>query len=358
MVKYSVVGMINRTKKVFKDIKAEALVTEQDDLRFYLTGFESSFGLVVCDKNGAKFYTDSRYLEAAQKSLFNSGIEVLEYPRGVALVEVLSGYKTIAMPLDSVSANKYNSLINSGFVIEDSTPAFKNAMAIKDEGEIQNIKLACEATDKAFCELLGLIKEGMTENDVAAQLEYLMRKYGASGTSFETICAFGANGSVPHHQTGKTVLKYGDPVLIDFGCKINGYCSDCTRTFLFGDDGKHEKFKDVYDKVLTAHMLVKEKFTAGMLGCDGDAIARDYLAKHDLSKYFTHSLGHSLGINIHESPVLSPKDKNIFENGMVFSDEPGVYMAGELGIRIEDTVTLSGGKVISLTDSDKKLIIL
>ena len=105
-------------------------------------------------------------------------------------------------------------------------------------------------------------------------------------------------------------------------------------------------------------MLVKEKFTEGMLGCEGDAIARDYLANYGLAKYFTHSLGHSLGVNIHEFPNLSPNDKNVFKNGMVFSDEPGVYIAGQLGIRIEDTVTLSGGKVVSLTNSDKKLIIL
>lgn len=350
--------MINRTKKVFDGVKADALVTKQEDLRFYLTGFASSFGIVICDENGAKFYTDSRYLEAAQKSLNGSGIEVSEYPRGTRLADLLSGYKTIAMPLDRVSANEYNSLINSGFTVVDSTAAFKEAMAVKDEGEIANIKLACVATDKAFGELLPLLKEGMTENEVAAQLEFLMRKNGASGTSFETICAFGANGSVPHHETGSSRLKFGDPVLIDFGCKINGYCSDCTRTFLFGDDGKHEEFKKAYARVLEAHMLVKEKFTEGMLGHEGDAIARDYLAKYDLAKYFTHSLGHSLGINIHEYPNLSPNDGNVFKNGMVFSDEPGVYVAGQLGIRIEDTVTLSGGRVVSLTDSDKKLIIL
>ncbi|MGN1060838.1 MAG: aminopeptidase P family protein [Candidatus Coproplasma sp.] len=350
--------MINRTKKVFEGVEADALVTEHEDLRFYLTGFASSFGVVVCDGAGAKFYTDSRYLEAAQKSLNGSGIEVLEYPRGTALSELLNRYKTIAMPLDRISANEYNTLVNSGFTVVDSSSAFKDAMAVKDDGEIENIKLACVATDRAFEELLPLIKEGMTENEVAAQLEFLMRKHGASGTSFETICAFGANASVPHHETGKSVLKFGDPVLIDFGCKINGYCSDCTRTFLFGDDGRHEEFKNVYDKVYSAHMLVKEKFTEGMLGCEGDAIAREYLTKYDLSKYFTHSLGHSLGVNIHEFPNLSPSDKNVFKNGMVFSDEPGVYIAGQLGIRIEDTVTLSGGKVVSLTNSDKKLIIL
>ncbi|MGN1104226.1 MAG: aminopeptidase P family protein [Candidatus Coproplasma sp.] len=350
--------MINRTKKVFDCVNADALVVEQEDLRFYLTGFASSFGIVICDGQGAKFYTDSRYIEAAKKSLDGSGIIVLDYPKDTAFSDLLSGYKTIAMALDAVSANQYNKLVSKGFTIVDCTNAFKNAMSVKDEGEIENIKLACQVADRAFEDLLPLIKEGMTENQVAAQLEFLMRKHGASGTSFETICAFGANASVPHHETGNTVLKFGDPILIDFGCKINGYCSDCTRTFLFGDDGNHEDFKEVYEKVLTAHMLVKERFAEGMTGCEGDAIARDYLKQHGLDKYFTHSLGHSLGINIHESPNLTPRDNSIFKDGMVFSDEPGVYIEGKLGIRIEDTVMLSGGKVISLTNTDKNLLIL
>lgn len=348
----------NAIQNILKASKAEALVTTQGDLRFYLTGFQSSFGVVVADEKGVTFYTDARYLEAAQKSLSDKEIAVAEYPRGTLLTDILKGYKSIAVPFDRVTANDYNAFMAAGYSLFDSAAAFKAAMAVKTDSEIANIKLACEATDKAYVELLPQIKEGMSENEVAALLEYLMRKNGASGTSFETICAFGANGSVPHHETGGTKLKFGDAVLIDFGCKINGYCSDCTRTFLFGDDKKHEEFKELYDKVLTAHMLVKEQFTAGMTGRQGDAIARDYLAKYGLAKYFSHSLGHSLGINIHESPNLTPTDESVFKNGMVFSDEPGIYLAGKLGIRIEDTVTLADGKIVSLTDSDKKLTVL
>lgn len=348
----------NSINAIFSAVGAEALVTLQEDYRFYLTGFSSSFGVVITDKFGTRFYTDKRYLEAAGKALASCGIAVEEYPRGTKLDRLLKEYKTVGMPMDRLTAAEYIKLTQSGIKVIDSSEAFKAAMAVKSESEIKNISLACAATDKAFTELLPQIKEGMSENEVAALLEYLMRKHGASGTSFETICAFGANGSVPHHQTGATKLKFGDAVLIDFGCKINGYCSDCTRTFLFGDDKKHEDFKQLYDKVLTAHMLVKQQFKAGMKGREGDAIAREYLAKYDLAQYFTHSLGHSLGINIHESPNLSPSDENVFKDGMVFSDEPGIYLEGKLGIRIEDTVTLKDGKVVSLTDSDKKLIIL
>lgn len=350
--------VIDTIRNIYGQVGADALVVKEDDLRFYLTHFSSSFGIVVADKDGATFFTDSRYLEAAEKCLNGEGILVKEYPRGVKLGQLLKGYKSLGMPLGRISASDYLSLKDLGFEVTDSLGAFESSMAIKRDDEIENIKLACEATDRAYLSLLGEIKEGMTENEVAALLEYLMRQNGASGTSFSTICAFGANGSVPHHETGNAKLKFGDAILIDFGCKINGYCSDCTRTFLFGDDGKHEEFKDIYEKVLSAHMLVKEKFTCGMTGKQGDAIARDYLAKFGLDKYFTHSLGHSLGVNIHETPSLSPNEEKVFSDGMVFSDEPGVYLAGKLGIRIEDTVTLKGGKVISLTNSDKKLLIL
>ncbi|MBD5585258.1 MAG: aminopeptidase P family protein [Clostridia bacterium] len=231
-------------------------------------------------------------------------------------------------------------------------------MAVKQSYEIDNIKKACEITDRAFKELLPRIKEGMTENTVASELEYLMRKYGASGTSFSTIVAFGKNSSIPHHETGEDRLKFGDIVLIDYGCKVGGYCSDCTRTFLFGDDKKHDEFKKAYAHVLKAHMLVKENVTDGITGREADGFARDYLRTYGLDKFFTHSLGHGIGINVHEHPMLSPKSLDVLKDGMVFSDEPGVYFEGDFGIRIEDTITLSEGKVISLTNSDKNLIIL
>ncbi len=345
------------TDKILGATGADALVVTQPDYRFYLTGFESSFGVVIADSDGARFLTDSRYLEAA-KSKVNGGIEVSEYPRGESLASLLKGYKSLGVSLSKTFASEYLSLKEAGFEIVDSTPAFEKSMAVKSKDELQKIQAACVAADKSFTSLLSQIKEGMTENDVAALLEYLMRQNGASGTSFSTICAFGANASVPHHETDETKLKFGDIVLIDFGCKVGGYCSDCTRTFLFGDDGKHEQFKQAYEHVLKAHMLVKEQFAAGMTGRAGDAIARDYLAKFGLDKYFTHSLGHGIGINIHEAPNLSPKSESVFEDGMVFSDEPGVYFEGNFGIRIEDTVTLEGGRVKSLTNSDKTLTIL
>lgn len=342
--------------KIYNAVGAEAVLTEQEDLRQYLTGFESSFGYVLSDKNGSSFYTDPRYLEGATNALKGTDINVKNF--GGSLEEILKPYKQVAIPFSRTFYPDYKRLADMGLEIVDSEPAFTEAMSVKQAYELESIKKACEITDKAFVALLPEIKEGMTENDLAAELEYLMRKFGASGTSFSTIACFGENSSVPHHETGARKLKFGDIILVDFGCKVGGYCSDCTRTFLFGDDGKKAEFKKAYNHVLTAHMLVKEKLTAGMTGKEADVISRDYLKAQGLDKYFTHSLGHGIGINIHEFPRLSSRSQDVLVNGMVFSDEPGVYFEGDFGIRIEDSVTLSGGKVVSLTDSDKKLIIL
>ena len=347
---------MDKARALFEKVGAEAVITEQPDLRQYLTGLETSFGYVLTDKDGTVFYTDSRYLEGARKALSGKKIEVKPYEG--SLEKVLKKYKEVAIPLARTYHTDFEKLAGYGLKIVDSGKAFDEIMSVKDESEIENIRLACNAADNAFISLLPNIKEGMSENDVAAELEYLMRKNGASGTSFSTIVAFGKNSSVPHHETGNDKLKFGDIVLIDFGCKVNGYCSDCTRTFLYGDDNKHGNFKTAYTHVLKAHMLVKERLVSGDSGKIADGYAREYFKENGLEKCFTHALGHGIGINVHEKPVLSPRSEDVLLNNMVFSDEPGVYFEGKFGIRIEDTVMLSHDRVVSLTDSDKNLIIL
>ena len=341
--------------KFFSLVGAEAVLTEAADLRKYITGISTSFGYVLSDDNGSTFYTDTRYLEGAVNALKGTEITVKKFEN---LENILKPYKQVARPVSKTLYNDYQKLKSFNLEIVDSTPAFVSAMSVKEDYELALIERACSIADKALISLLGSIKEGMSENDVAAQLEYLMRKFGASGTSFETIVAFGENSSVPHHETGVRKLKHGDVILIDYGCKYGGYCSDCTRTYLFGDDKKHEEFKKAYASVLQAHNLVKEQLTCGMTGKEADGIAREYLKRQGFDKFFTHALGHGIGLNVHEFPVLSPKSSDVLLNGMVFSDEPGVYLEGKYGIRIEDSITLDEGKVVSLTDTDRKLTVL
>ncbi|MBQ9081783.1 MAG: aminopeptidase P family protein, partial [Clostridia bacterium] len=342
-------------------VDAEAVYTTVDYLKRYLTGFSFEDGYVVADRECVTVYTDARYIESAKKFFEDkgNGISVEEINEKNRASVLLKKYKSVAIPLALTSYPDYKKLEGLGVTLTDATPAFNACMAVKTAQELTYIRRACAVAEDAFLKLLPNIKEGMCEREVAALLEYEMRMLGADGTSFETIVAFGANASVPHHQTGNRKLCFGDEILIDFGCKVNGYCSDITRTFLFGDDKKHERFKKLYQEVLAAHRIFLENFRTGMTGKEGDALARDYLKSKNLAQYFTHSLGHGIGLNIHEEPRLSRLSQTVFQNGMVFSNEPGVYLEGELGIRIEDTVTLQDGKTVSfMHKTDKELVII
>ena len=316
-------------KRVLEETGADALFVSDETYKRYVAGFLTEGGYALADKSGTYLFTDARYLEAAEKLLTPLGVHVVE-------------------------SNK-----ESGALFADATGALRECAKVKTEGELTAIAEACDIAEEGLLKTLPQIKEGMTEREVAALLEYEMRALGADGTSFDTIVAFGAAAAVPHHETGDTKLKFGDEILIDFGCKSFGYCSDMTRTFLFGDDKKHEEFKKAYACVLAAQLKVLDELRAGMTGGDGDKIARDYLEAHGYGKYFTQSLGHGIGLKIHEFPSIRRGGEEVLADGMVFSDEPGVYVAGEYGIRIEDTVTMKNGKAASFMKKvSKQLTVL
>lgn len=347
-------------KKVFNQIKlkADALYLTCDYLMRYVTGMAPENGAVLVDKNGVTLFTDSRYIEAAEKLFAGTEVTPVLWNKRTP-ADILKEYKIVAVSFKETKHAEFLELEKIGVKLVEADSTIFPLMETKNEWELANIQKACEIAEDAFNELLPEIKEGMTETEVAALLEYKMRKLGAQGLSFDTIVAFGAHAAVPHHETGETKLQYGDEILIDFGCKVNGYCSDITRTFLFGDDGKHEEFKKAYKCVLEAHLLAQQKIVAGMTGKEADAVAREYLKACGYGELFTHSLGHGIGLNVHERPSISPKGEAALCDGMVFSDEPGVYKAGEYGIRIEDTVTLINGKIKSfMSKTEKSLVIL
>ena len=346
-------------KKIFNQIKlkADALYLTCDYLMRYVTGFAPENGAVLVDKNGVTLFTDSRYIEAAEK-LFQGTEVTPELWNKRTAADVLKNYKIVAVSFKETKHADFLELEKIGVKLVEADSTLFPLMETKNEWELSCIQKACEIAEDAFNELLPEIKEGMTETEVAALLEYKMRKLGAQGLSFETIVAFGAHAAVPHHETGETKLRFGDEILIDFGCRVNGYCSDITRTFLFGDDGKHEEFKKAYKCVLEAHELAQQKITSGMTGKEADAVAREYLKACGYGELFTHSLGHGIGLNVHERPSISPKGDTALCDGMVFSDEPGVYKMGEYGIRIEDTVTLKDGKVKSFMGRTRKDLLI
>ena len=350
---------MDNTKKVFRAIDADGMLTGSPDLRAYLTGFASSFGFVYTDAQESIFFTDPRYAEAAKSALKNQFIAVEIAKSEDAVLDYIRSKKVrrLAVPFSRVTLPKEEKLRKLHLKTVDSDPAFRAAMSVKSAEELACVRRASEIAEQAYASLLGELKEGMTENEVAALLEYKMRLAGAQDRSFETIAAFGRNSSVPHHAPGQDKLQRGTPVLLDFGCRFGGYCSDITRTFLFGKSDDAD-FAAAYEAVYDAHRAAADAITSGMTGQAADAIARESLASRGLDKFFTHSLGHGIGVNIHEAPTLGPNSKDVLQDNMVFSIEPGVYFEGKFGIRIEDSVTLSGGTVVSFMHSDKKLTVL
>lgn len=325
--------------------------------RLYLTGFFATDGYVVVSEGNKFLFVDPRYFYAAQKALKNSDVTVVKGFKNEAFEFLKStGKKDLYIDYTKTSISEAEEYGELGFSLKDCSKDMVASMKIKSDEELKNIKKACAIAEASLKCVLPLIKEGISELELAAALEAEFKKHGASNPSFETIVAFGKNAAVPHHETGSTRLKNNECVLIDFGCLYKGYCSDMTRTFFYGKPDK--QFKKAYEAVLTAHLAAEKGIYAGIECVAADKIARDILEERGYGKYFTHSLGHGIGVNIHEPPALSPKGKGTLENRMVFSIEPGVYLDGKFGIRIENTVTLSDGKVVPFMKTTKKLVTL
>src|SRR5699024_9841493 len=227
---------------------------------------------------------------------------------------------------------------------------------VKDDQEVAIIEKACAIADQGFDHVLKFIKPGMTEIEVANQLDFFMRSLGASGVSFDTIVASGLRSAMPHGVASEKLIEQNDLITIDFGCYYQGYVSDMTRTFAIGDPG--EKLKEIYQVVLEAQLKVIEAAKPGMTGVQLDAVARDHIASYGYGGAFGHSTGHGIGLEIHEGPNVSFRAEKAFVPGNIITDEPGIYLPGVGGVRIEDALlnTQTGNEV--LTHAPKELILL
>lgn len=336
----------------------DMLYVDDEKQRQYFLGFHSTAGYVLITKDTKIFVVDSRYYHSAKNFLEPKGITVIEGAGHEILKQKIAELKIKKMGIDytNTSLSNFNNMLKLGVNLIDASRDLEKTMTIKRDDEIALIKKACEIAEQSFLDVLKFVKVGVTEREIANELEYLFKKYGASKTSFDTIVAFGENASVPHHETSDRKLKNNECILMDFGCVYSGYCSDMTRTFFFGEPDA--EFERCYKSVLNAHMMAYNniKDNDDCILCDG--YARAVLANDNLDKYFTHSLGHGIGVNIHEYPGISFKSSAVMKNGMVFSIEPGVYFSGKFGIRIEDTCVLENGKVKSLMTVSKDLLII
>ena len=346
--------------KIFGEKGAEALlITDPYNMR-YLSGFRGGEGMLYLTEERRVLITDSRYTEAAGKE---TDFEVIEENRGHRRLTILrellqetgassAGYEDLSMRCAEFAALRQGlpevkSWIPLGACVD-------SLRQIKSPEEIACMRKAESIGDQAFAALLPLLKPGMTELEAAAELEYQMKKRGAQGFSFDTIMASGIHSSMPHAIPSEKKLETGDFITMDFGCTYHGYCSDMTRTVVLGK--ADEKQKEIYHIVLRAQQAALDLIRAGLPGSRIDREARGIIEEAGYGACFGHGLGHSVGLFIHEEPRLSPGDDTVLEPGMIETVEPGIYVPGFGGVRIEDMVAVTENGCENLTCSPKELI--
>ena len=341
--------------------EVDGLLLTSEYSRFYGAEYHISEGVAIVTKKGCRYFTDMRYIEAAQKGI--RGFEVIEMNKenpfndllnraiadfGVTTLGYEEGYLSVAEFLD------YEENLNAKLVpMHGKIAGFR---AVKEDWELELMRKSQAITDKAFAEVLTKIKAGMTEKELQAELIYCLYKNGGENLSFDPIVVSGPNTSLPHGVAGDRVLREGDFITLDFGVLYGGYCSDMTRTVALGY--ATEEMKQVYETVLAAQKAGIAATKAGVLGRDIDAAARQVIEAAGYGQYFGHGYGHSLGLQVHENPNCNPKGDTPMLAGMVASAEPGIYLPGKFGVRIEDVVIFTEEGCENITKSPKNLIIV
>ncbi len=354
--------MENRILSIKSELKyTEAAIITSDANRFYLTGFNSSAGIVFITKKNAYFLVDFRYFEMAKKKVKHLDVILLE-KTFEALNSLIceNNIKEIFTECDYIDVSRFSLYKkNLDALLSDDNKIGELLLklrSIKDKEEIKNIKLAEEITDKTFSYVLEQIKVGKTEREIALDMEFYLRKQGSEGVSFDFIVVSGKNSSLPHGVPTDKPIENGDFVTMDFGAVINGYRSDMTRTVAVGFVTDEQR--KVYETVLTAQRIAFDSIKTGEICKNVDKSARDYINNSGYEGCFGHGLGHSVGIEIHENPSFNTRCETKLESGMVLTVEPGIYLENKFGVRIEDMVVIGDNSFENITKSPKDLIIL
>ena len=339
-----------RIERLRESLEEPLLVTNPVNIH-YLFGFKSSNAALLVDQDRARLFTDFRYSEAARAV---EGVEFEETKR--ALLADLAGRLSgpIGFEADFVSYAGYETLRDGSVEPVPRRGLVERLRAIKDEEELAAIKRACEITDRVFERLVEQRFVGRTERDLAWTIEQLFHDEGAEAVAFETIVASGPNSARPHGRATDRQIGRGETVIVDTGCVVGGYASDYTRTFTTGF--VEGPIKEVYALVLAAQQAGFDALRAGVRGLDADAAARRVVDATPFAGTFGHGLGHGLGLEVHEAPRLSTESTDTLAAGNVVTVEPGIYLDGRAGIRIEDNVVVTNGGIQNLTGFRKDLI--
>ncbi|MBQ8603433.1 MAG: aminopeptidase P family protein [Oscillospiraceae bacterium] len=354
----------DRLRKVLELIKADACIVKSEESRRYLTGITTSQGMVVITRAGNRYFlTDTSYEEMATRSLSPQGFTVrtvgrqAEYAMFINEIIQADKIKVALLESNGISHEEYLALENALYarVLPLKTQLDKLRM-VKDLAEVENIKTAQRINEKSFEDLLGYIKPGMTEKQVQAKLVQLMLENGSDLEKFHICCVSGANSSLVHGSATDKRIEKGDNLMLEFGAVYNGYRSDMARTISIGQPS--DEFRKAYQIVQNACVIGQRYIRKGVSGRAADREIRRYIEDNGYRNYFRHSLGHGIGIQLHEGPYLARDSTDVLTVGNVVTMEPGIYIKGRFGIRIEDLLYISSMGTENLTRTTRDLIIL
>lgn len=349
---------LQQLRKKLEDQQVDALLVLSDINRAYLTGFTGSEGVVLVTKTDAFLLVDSRYTIQAKQQVTDFIAEEYSRAKTSAILNeklAAAGVQKLGFEEHFITYAEYRNFArNLSVELVPVPPIIEEIRLIKSEIEVEKIRKACEISDAAFAHILTFIQEGMTELEVANELEAKMRSLGASGASFDMIVASGERSALPHGGPTERKLQTGDFLTLDFGATYKGYLSDMTRTIAIGEP--KEQLKEIYEIVGRALDNGLKHIKAGMTGDEVDALTRDIITEAGYGEYFGHSTGHGVGMYIHEGIALAKGSKDVVKPGMILTIEPGIYLPEIGGVRIEDDVLIKEEGIEILTKSPKQLI--
>jgi Xaa-Pro aminopeptidase len=351
---------LDKLKAAVKSGSVDAVMITSELNRRYATGFPSSAGVVIVTSEQAWFFTDSRYVEAAGKAIAGAAVKCVDreetYSKRINAVIVSEGIKTLGFEEECVTYAEHAEWRDKlTAALAPAQQLLTDLRAVKSREDLQGLIEAQRISEKAFQELLPLISTRMTERELAAELVCRILKNGGDDKSFDPIIVSGPNSSMPHGEPSDKLIGKGF-LTIDFGAKKNGWCSDTTRTLCVGQPD--DEMVRVYETVLSAQLAGIEAAKAGVRGCDIDGAARAVIEKAGYGKLFGHGFGHGLGLAVHEAPNASQSNSKEMPEGAVISAEPGIYLPGQYGVRIEDVIYITKDGCENITNLPKKLLIV
>lgn len=351
------VGKIEKLRAALATNNLDAIIITNPYNRRYITNFTGTAGIAIVSMHDTRFITDFRYIVQANEQA--TEFKVVEHKNGV-VEEINTQLKElqvsrVGFEKDDMTYSTYEVYNNSlDTELVPVSGLVEQLRLIKTNEEVSIIKAAAKIADDAFEHIQGYVKPGVKEIDISNELEFFMRSQGATSSSFDTIVASGYRSALPHGVASDKKIESGELVTMDYGALYQGYCSDTTRTVAVGDIS--DELKTIYDTVLTAQLKGVEGIRSGITGVEADALTRDYITEKGYGDYFGHSTGHGVGLEVHENPSLSYKSKAKLEAGMVVTVEPGIYVPGVGGCRIEDDVLVTETGHERLTHATKELI--